>query len=98
MSDAEIMELVKLDLGMSASAYNKLVEARIKSAKAAIKNEGINLIEGDDEDSLLIADYAAFLHRDRKSKEGMPRSLRWRLNNRLLSKKNRKTEAGETNG
>lgn len=97
MSDEEILEIVKIDLGMSAKAYDKLVEGRIESAKAAIKNEGINLIEGDVEDSLLIADYAAFLHRDRKSKEGMPRSLRWRLNNRLLSERNR-TEAGENNG
>ena len=81
---------------MSASAYDVLINGLIDSAKAAIKNEGINLIEDDTEDGMLIAAYAAFLYRDRKSKEGMPRSLRWRLNNRLLSTRNRETtEAGE---
>ena len=93
MSNEEILTIVKVDLGMSTTAYDTLIKGLIDSAKAAIKNEGINLIDSDAEDGMLIAEYAAFLYRNRKSKEGMTRSLRWRLNNRLLSKKNR--EGGE---
>lgn len=59
----------------------------IDVAKAAIKREGINLTDSID-DGMLVESYAAFLYRKRREDAiSMPRSLRYLLNNRLISEK-----------
>ena len=58
----------------------------INAAMAMIQREGITL-ENSAEDEQLVEMYAAYLVRKRASNEGMPRMLRWALNNRLFSQK-----------
>lgn len=89
MTDTAILEVLKLDLQIAAAKtpidnyLNNLVEL----SKAAISKEGIVLTESV-EDGMLVEMYAAFLYRKRKESEAaMPRTLRWQLNNRLLSQK-----------
>lgn len=64
----------------------------INAAQAMIEREGI-VLESSAEDDQLVEMYAAYLVRKRASNEGMPRMLRYALNNRLFSQK-----AGEANG
>ena len=86
MNDATILEMVKIDLGISTSAYDQRLGQYITSAQDYIAREGITL---DDKasDMNLVAMYAAWLWRKRDTTESMPRMLRWNLNNRLFAQK-----------
>lgn len=84
MTNADILTILKLDLGMSASAYDSLLLNDIESARAAIAREGIALADSY-EDGMLVEAYAAWLYRSRREDSPMPRNLRWRLNNRRFS-------------
>lgn len=52
-----------------------------------IQKEGATLDVSVLEDAQLVVMYSAWLWRKRDSGEGMPRMLRWALNNRILSEK-----------
>ena len=56
------------------------------SAREAITIEGIDLTESISDCNLIVM-YAAWLWRKRDTAEGMPRMLRWMMNNRLFSQK-----------
>lgn len=98
MTDAERLELLKLDVMISPSttAYDDMLSQLLASAAEMIGREGITLDPSRAEDNRLIIGYAAFLFRQRtdegsKKTDGgvsraMPRWLRWALNNRLFSK------------
>lgn len=52
-----------------------------------IAKEGASLDVDNLDDAQLVIMYSAWLWRKRDSGEGMPRSLRWALNNRIMSEK-----------
>ena len=83
---ATVLTMVKVDLGIKATAYDERLTQYVQSAKKAINREGASLSD-DVEDMQLVAMYAGWLWRKRDTGEGMPRSLRWMLNNRILSEK-----------
>lgn len=98
MNNDIILEMVKIDLGISADAYDAYLTYLIEAAVAAIGKEGIILEKQVDDEGnesgytsecgVAIIAYAAFLYRKRKEDTvSMPRSLRWRLNNLLFSQK-----------
>ena len=96
MTDAEIIGLLKMDIGemFASPARTIFLEHIIKAAKSRIETEGITLSASDAcdgdysvEDAELIRSYAAFMVRQRDSSGAMPDSLRWALNNRLFSQK-----------
>lgn len=87
MTDENILIMLKIDLQISAPQYDAYLNNIILLAKAAISKEGISL-EDNVEDGMLVEMYAAYLYRKRReSSNGMPRMLRYSLNNRLLSQK-----------
>lgn len=93
MDEATQLALLKMDLQISSAAYDKFLEQCLKEAAAYIKTEGITLLDGPG-DQGLVRQYAAYLYRARLQREpsqgnqmGMPRYLRWALNNRLLEQK-----------
>ena len=60
----------------------------IDAAENYITTEGITLNYDDIGDCLLVVMYASWLYEKRRSSDpGMPRMLRWTLNNRLMSEK-----------
>ena len=64
------------------------MEQYIAAAKEFIEREGVALAAPySAEDGQLIIMYAAYLFRKRDSDTGMPRMLRWALNNRIFSRK-----------
>lgn len=93
MNKSDILQNVKVDIGISVSATlrDDYLMNLIDLAEAAITREGITLdIAGSVEDGMLVESYAAFLYRKRQSDDAkMPRSLRYLLNNRLFSEKAR---------
>ena len=84
MNDTEILISLKIDLGISTEAYDERLSQYIVSAKKNIGIEGITLDADDIHDCNLVIQYAAWLWRKRISGEGMPRMLRWELNQRLF--------------
>lgn len=86
MTDAEMLTMLKNDLQISSTALDTMLSALITQAQAAIAREGITLTNSV-EDSMLVVQYAAYVYRQRRDNTGMPRFLRWMLNNRLISEK-----------
>lgn len=104
MTDEQLLAMLKMNLEIVTSneSRNLYLTQLISTAKSSIAREGI-LLDGESiEDNNLIVMYAAYLYRQRVtvgagnvyntaaySAEGMPRMLRYALNNRLLSQKMR---------
>lgn len=88
MNEELLLQGLKLDLGISSTAFDSRLLSRIHTAQALIAEEGITL-EDTTEDQDLVIMYAAYLWRQRVTGEGMPRMLRYALNNRVFSRKAR---------
>lgn len=86
-----ILSLLQIDLGEMNPDENRkaFLLHTIKAAESFITREGIELNDNA-EDQSLVEMYAAYLIRKRDKAEGMPRSLRWTLNNRLFSQKGKR--------
>lgn len=80
------LSALKTDLGIVTTAYDQRLLAYLDASAKAIEREGVTLTECID-DANLVIQYAAWLWRDRDNGQGMPRMIRWALNNRLFSEK-----------
>lgn len=83
-----MLNLLKIDLGITVSAYDERLQTLITTAQQMITREGVTLTDTAEDQQLVVA-YAAWLWRRRDSGAGMPRMLRYLLNNRLFSEKAR---------
>lgn len=83
--------MLKTDLGiMISTAYDVRLNQLLIAAMKAIEAEGVSTLDTSDPlDQELIVLYAAWLWRKRDNMEGMPRMLRWKLNNRIFGEKAR---------
>lgn len=85
---ATILAALKVDLGIkSTTAYDDRLGQIIQSSYASIVREGATLNVDSLEDAQLVVMYAAWIWRRRDTGEGMPRMLRYQLNNRIFSEK-----------
>lgn len=95
MDNTAMLNALKIDLGITTTAYDSRLEQYLKTARASIETEGIVLDDSGTEeapqltieDGNLVVMYAGWMWRKRDTGEGMPRMLRWQLNNRLFSQK-----------
>ena len=83
----QLLAMLKVDLGISTTAYDTRLTQYINSAKEMIGTEGVTLDTTDLEDAQLVVMYAGWLWRKRDNGDAMPRMLRWTLNNRLFAEK-----------
>lgn len=86
MDKETMLQALKVDLGITTAAYDVRLAQYLESARRAIEIEGIDLTESISDASLVVI-YAGWLWKKRDTGDGMPRSLRWMLNNRLFSQK-----------
>ncbi|MBQ6322596.1 MAG: hypothetical protein IJI24_06960 [Lachnospiraceae bacterium] len=87
MTDEELLAMTKSNLSLISTTWDTYLGNLINVAKQSIAREGITL-NGSLEDDNLIVMYASYLYRKRaEDNPGMPRMLRYALNNRLLSEK-----------
>lgn len=85
MSSVEqLLIYLKVDLGITTTKYDERLTQYLTNAQREISREGVTLGEGDDQ---LVIMYAAWTWRKRDTGEGMPRMLRYALNNRIFSEK-----------
>ena len=90
MTDEDVLKILQADLNLLMLDETRTAQLNqyIQAAKEFIQREGVAIATPYSvEDSQLIVMYAAYLFRKRDSGEGMPRMLRWALNNRLFSQK-----------
>lgn len=91
MTDEQILNVLaslKVDLGiLRTTAYDERLKEIIRSSCELIKREGITLDLNSPEDSQLVVMYSAWIWRKRDTGEGMPRMIRYALNNRVFSEK-----------
>ena len=90
MTESDVLVLLKADLDLINPDATRLTQLNhlIKVAEAEIEREGVTLSSPlNIEDGHLVVMYASYLFRKRKTDEGMPRMLRWALNNRLFAEK-----------
>ena len=91
MTSAQITALLnslKVDLGiLRTTAYDTRLTEIIKSSYQMITREGATLDVDKLEDAQLVVMYSAWMWRRRDTGEGMPRMLRWQLNNRIFDEK-----------
>lgn len=88
MDVSTLLPMLKIDLGITATVYDERLKAYLNNAMTEIGREGITLDTSVSDQQLVIM-YAAWAWRKRDSGEGMPRMLRYALNNRLFSEKAR---------
>lgn len=105
MDETTMLTALKVDLGISTTAYDDRLLEVLQVAAQEIAREGITLGSEVISDGDLQVTYAAWLWRKRRAESntgrlttqetvsGMPRSLRWRMNNRLFEEK-----VGKSNG
>lgn len=83
-----LLNMLKTDLGiLTTTAYDERLNQMIASAQRFMSEEGITIDTGDPEDCQIIVMYAAWLWQRRDSGNGMPRMLRYALNNRVFREK-----------
>lgn len=86
MSNEQLLAMLKIDLGITATLYDARLSQYLKTAQDEIEREGVTLSPSDDvADANLVIQYAAWMWRKRDTGEGMPRMIRWQINNRLFS-------------
>ncbi len=86
MNDETMLDMLKIDLGISTTnKYNDRLTQYLQTAQKEIEREGVVLSCSDSvEDANLVIMYAQWLWRKRDTGEGMPRMIRWEINNRLF--------------
>lgn len=88
MTATDILTMLKVNLGLTSTAYDQRLSMLIETAREEITREGITIAEQPEApDANLLVMYADWLWRKRDSGEGMPRMLRYALNNRLFQEK-----------
>lgn len=82
-----MLSRLKIDLGITnSSSYDERLQSLINVAEKEIEREGVkNLdVENSIDDQELVIDYARYLWQSRREPQPEPRSLRWRINNRIF--------------
>lgn len=87
MTSADLLAALKVDLGIVGSGYDSRLTQVVSAAQEAIAREGAELDLSKFEDCQIVIMYAGWLWRRRDTMEGMPRMLRWALNNKIFSGK-----------
>lgn len=87
MTTAEtLLPSLKIDLGITTTAYDNRLVQYLQNAQTEIQREGIEIGDTVNDDQIVIM-YAAWTWRRRDSGEGMPRMLRYAMNNKVFSQK-----------
>lgn len=91
MAELDLLAMLKTDIGFMSSGETRIdtrLNQLLQVAEKEIIAEGVETLDKTQiDDAQLIVMYAAWLWRKRDTMEGMPRMLRYALNNRVFSEK-----------
>lgn len=84
----QLLERLKIDLGIiNSTRYDERLLSLLEVSKKEIEKEGAPVDLTNIEDGELVIDYARYLWQSRREPMTEPRSLRWRINNRIFGRK-----------
>ena len=90
MTEQDILLMLKTDLGFTSTAFDDRLKQILSTSASAIIAEGAKTLDVTKlDDAQIVVMYAAWTWRRRDTGEGMPRMLRWALNNRIFAEKAR---------
>lgn len=91
INEQQMLDALKISLGIVTGAYDDRLRWALRSAKAQIIREGATTIDPENsiDDAQTVVMYADWMWRKRDTGDGMPRMLRWRINNRVMEEKAR---------
>lgn len=89
MTAEQMLAALKIDLGLTTTIYDERLSQYLQTARSEIEREGVTFssdpdADPDKADANLIIMYAAWMWRKRDTGEGVPRMIRWQINNRLF--------------
>lgn len=85
---AVLLTMMKTDIGIKeTTAYDERFGQILQYSADKIAEEGATLNLDSAEDQQLVVMYASWTWRKRDTGEGMPRMLRYALNNRIMKEK-----------
>lgn len=88
MNAETMLSMLKVDLGITTTAYDARLSQMLTVAENEIEREGAKISpETSVDDANLVILYTAWMWRKRDTMEAMPRMIRWQLNNRVFGKK-----------
>ena len=87
MTNTEKLAALKIDLGLTTEAYDTRLLSYLDASAQELALEGVTLSDESLADCNLQIMYAAWMWRRRDSGEGIPRMIRWQINNRLFDMK-----------
>lgn len=82
-----ILNLLKIDLGVTHSLRDAYFISLIKSSVAEIERRGIVIDPKDTEDQMLVSDYAAWTYRKRQEDTPLAQNIQHRLRNRIIAER-----------
>jgi len=91
----QLLKLLKIDLGISATIYDERLTDRLKVAVQRLEALGIALNESEQDRDLVLM-YAAYLWRCRVTQAPMGRMLQLAINNRLFGQTAREATTPST--
>lgn len=93
MNTEQSLKLLKNNLNIMHEHEDEYLKAILDSIEKEFNVEGASLDYSNIDELMLIVDYAAYRYRERYKLEidtpentGMPRHIRWRLNNKIIKK------------
>ena len=84
MTDKDLLSALKVDIGLSSDAYDERLQSYIAAAKKRITREGVTINMCDIDHIETIIMYAHWMWAKRDTGEGMPRMVRYQLNNLIF--------------
>lgn len=85
MDESQLLELLKLKLGISADLRDKPLKKIISSVITELtENLGVDLVSDRADHEMFVVDFAAYRY---EGGVDMPRHLQWRLHNLQVSSK-----------
>lgn len=91
LTSEDLLTMLKVDLGFTSSGQSKIdtrLAQLLDAAEKEIIREGAETLDKTQiDDAQLIVMYAAWLWRKRDTQDGMPRMVRYAINNRVFSEK-----------
>lgn len=93
MTAQEQLTMLKADLDLLTTTAERedYLSQLLGVAAERIRNEGIRLTDSVSDGQLAVM-YAAWLYRKRNAGEGMPRMIRYALNNRAIQERGREDD------
>lgn len=80
---ASVLSMVKINLGISTTAYDAAITDNIAYARSCLEDLGLTLDETSTSDAMLTAMYATWLWCERETGQKMPRMLETAINNKF---------------